>query len=404
MVQKNTTVYNKGNKVQSNFLGIPENELLKLGAKNTAKEIACQPELWKNTFEIIEKNYNEIKSFLDEVYSQNNLQLILTGAGSSAFLGDVLEGVFQKYSGIKTSAIATTDLVTHPDYYLKCNGTLLLISFARSGNSPESAKAVQLSELFCKNVYHFIITCNPDGDLVKNVSKKNSFVLYMPPEADDKSLAMTGSFTAMLLSGLLLARINELCELKTQVYTLCEYGKQIITNYTKDLKIISELDFTRAIFLGSGIFRGAARESHLKLQELTDGNIICKHDSFLGFRHGPKAVINKDTLIVYLFSNSEYVLNYEKDLVHAVNDGRRAICSIGITENNIDDIDFDLRIQLSSNSSKIDETFLTVASVVPAQILGFFKSLNLGLKPDTPSESGMITRVVQGVKTYPYEK
>jgi tagatose-6-phosphate ketose/aldose isomerase len=387
-----------------NYLGISQEELQKMGAIHTAKEIVCQPELWTKVFDVIEKNYKEIKFFLKEIYIQKDLQIILTGAGSSAFLGDVLEGVFQKYVGIKTSAIATTDLVTHPDYYLRCNGSLLLISFARSGNSPESVKAVELSDIFCKNIYHFIITCNPEGELVKNASKENTFILYMPPDADDKSLAMTGSFTAMLLSGLLIARIDELNELDAQVHSLCEYGRNIITKYTQDLKVVSELDFKRAIFLGSGIFRGAARESHLKLQELTDGNVICKYDSFLGFRHGPKAVINEDTLIVYLFSNNDYVLKYEKDLVRAVNQGRKALCSIGVMENNIEDIDFDLRIPLSCNSSRIDETFLTIASVLPAQILGFFKSLALGLKPDTPSESGMITRVVQGVNIYPYEK
>lgn len=388
----------------SNHLGIPYKELLRLGALHTAKEIECQPELWENTFIVIEKNYEKLKIFLKEIYAKKDLQIILTGAGSSAFLGDVLEGVFQKYVGIKTSAIATTDLVTHPDYYLRCNGSLLLISFARSGNSPESVKAVELSDQFCKNIYHLIITCNPEGDLVKNASKENTFILYMPPEADDKSLAMTGSFTAMLLSGLLLARIEELNELKAQLHSLIEYGRNIITKYTRDLQIASELDFKRAIFLGSGIFRGAARESHLKLQELTDGNVICKHDSFLGFRHGPKAVINEDTLIVYLFSNNDYVLKYEKDLVRAVNQGRKARFSIGVMENNIEGIDLDLKLQISCNSSRIDETFLTIVSVLPAQILGFFKSLKLGLKPDTPSESGMITRVVQGVRIYPFDK
>ncbi len=387
-----------------NYLGISEEKLLEMSAVHTAKEIACQPELWINVLNVIEKNYKEIKKFLDEVCAQKDLQIILTGAGSSAFLGDVLEGVFQKHIGIKTSAIATTDLVTHPDYYLRCNGALLLVSFARSGNSPESVKAAELSDQFCKNIYHLIITCNPEGELVKNASKENTFILCMPPDANDKSLAMTGSFTAMLLSGLLIARIDELKELYAQVHSLSEYGRNILTKYTHELKVVSELDFKRAIFLGSGIFRGIARESHLKLQELTDGNVICKYDSFLGFRHGPKAVINEDTLIVYLFSNNDYVLKYEKDLVRAVNQGRKALCSIGVMENDIDNIDFDLKMQLSCNSSKIDETFLTVASVLPAQILGFFKSLNLGLKPDTPSESGMITRVVQGVKIYPYEK
>ena len=106
---------------------------------------------------------------------------------------------------------------------------------------------------------------------------------------------------------------------------------------------------------------------------------------------------------MYLFSNNDYVLQYEKDLVHSVNQGRKTLYSIGIMEHDIKDVNFDLRIPLSYNSVSIDETFLTIASVLPAQILGFFKSLGLGLKPDTPSESGMITRVVQGVTTYPFE-
>ena len=41
------------------------------------------------------------------------MEVILTGAGTSAFIGDVLEGPFQQKTGIRTRAVATTDLVTH---------------------------------------------------------------------------------------------------------------------------------------------------------------------------------------------------------------------------------------------------------------------------------------------------
>lgn len=387
------------------YFGINEEGLKKLGATHTAKEISNQPNLWLETFERLRENQGELKKFLEKVYSQNKLQILLTGAGTSAFIGDVLEAIFQKFTGNSTNAIPTTDLVTHPDYYFTEEGSTLMVSFARSGNSPESVKAKELADRFCKNIYHLIITCNPDGQLARNNnSKNNTYVLFMPPEADDKGLAMTGSFTSMLLSGLLVARINEIEKLKPQVELLSDYGKLIIEKYSADLKKISELDFKRAIFLGSGIFRGIARESHLKLQELTDGKIICKHDSFLGFRHGPKAVINEESLIVYLFSNVKYVQQYEKDLVESVNEGRKALLSIGVMESIIEDVDIDLKLSLSRSDSKIDEAFLTVVSVLPAQILGFYKSINLGLKPDNPSESGMISRVVQGVKIYPYDK
>ncbi|MGD8780843.1 MAG: SIS domain-containing protein [Ignavibacteria bacterium] len=390
--------------MNTSYLGISYHDLQEKGAINTAKEIACQPELWLKVWENINKKKNDLWLFLEGIYATEDLNIILTGAGTSAFLGDVLEGHFQKYTGIKTSAIATTELVTHPGYYLQKEKPMLLISFARSGNSPESVKAVELANKICKNVYHLVITCNSGGKLAKTVTGENSYILLMPPEADDQSLAMTGSFTAMLLSGLLVSRIRDIDKLLPQVNLLMNYGEKILSEYTEELKRISELDFNRAVFLGSGIFKGIACESHLKLQELTDGKIICTHDSFLGFRHGPKVVVNEQTLIVYIFSNDEYVLKYEKDLVKSVNEGRKALHSIGIMENELDDIELNLKVKLSSCEKRIDEPFLSIVSVLPAQILGFFKSLNLGLKPDTPSESGMITRVVQGVTTYPYDR
>jgi tagatose-6-phosphate ketose/aldose isomerase len=163
------------------------------------------------------------------------------------------------------------------------------------------------------------------------------------------------------------------------------------------------MDFNRAVFLGSGMLKGVARESQLKLQELTDGKVICKYDSFLGFRHGPKAVINEKTLIVYLFSNSSYARDYEIDLVKGTNEGRKTLCSIGLMEEDLHLPQLDLKIVLSENGKKLDEDFLSVVSVLPAQLLAFYKSINLGLKPDSPSDSGMIHRVVQGVKIYPYK-
>ena len=150
--------------------------------------------------------------------------------------------------------------------------------------------------------------------------------------------------------------------------------------------------------------QGVAKESHLKLQELTDGKVICKYDSYLGFRHGPRAVVDQETLLVFLFSNDPYVRNYELDLVSAFANGEKGLYRIGIMEENIDNIDLDLKIVLSENNSRLEEEFLAICSVLPAQILGFFKSILFGLKPDNPSASGAITRVVQGVQIYPYQK
>jgi len=368
----------------------------------TETEIMGQPDLWLKLWESFRANQTELKKYLKKFVNNKEINIILTGAGTSAYIGDVLLGAFNKNFCNHIITVATTDLITHPEHYFNNSKEYLLISFARSGDSPESSQVILLSEQLSKKVSHLIITCNKDSELMRTISNKNHFILFMPPEADDKGLAMTGSFTSMLLAGLLITRINKEDNLEEQVSILYNYGNRILKEYSKNIQTVAGKDFNRAVFLGSGMLKGIARESQLKLQELTDGKVICKYDSFMGFRHGPKAVINENTLVVYLFSNNNYANLYELDLVKAIVSGRKNLFSIGIMENAIDTPGIDLKIILSENGKKLHEDFLPIVSVLPGQLLGLFKSLVLGLEPDSPSESGMIHRVVQGVKTYEY--
>ena len=309
-------------------IGIAEDELESLGACHTAHEIAQQPKLWRAVLETAKENIDLLQKFITHVYSEETLEVILTGAGTSAFIGDVLEGPFQKNTHKSAKSIPTTDLVTHPELYFSKEKTILLISFARSGNSPESAQSIELAESFSKKVYHLIITCNRESELIAKMAGKEHFIFYMPPEADDKSLAMTSSFTSMLLGGVLISNIDSLAEAGSQVELISTYGEYILKEISGKLKTVAELGFERAVFLGSGPFGGVAREAHLKLQELTSGKVICIYDTFLGLRHGPKAVVNGKTLIFYIFSNESYVNQYELDLVKEINQGEPPMFSI----------------------------------------------------------------------------
>jgi tagatose-6-phosphate ketose/aldose isomerase len=374
-----------------------------VGDSYTESEIASQPELWVKLYSEYRSIKDQLKTYLKDLLDNKDVRIILTGAGSSAFIGEVLHGAYSRKFSNPVSAVATTDLVTHPELFFNQQSKYLLISFARSGNSPESAQAIVVAEELSESVSHLIITCNDVSDLLETVKSKNKFVLVLPPEANDKGLAMTASFTSMLLAGLLISRIKENDDdLDEQLELLNKYGSRILNMYSKELRKVADSDFKRAVFLGSGMLKGIARESQLKLQELTDGKIICKHDSFMGFRHGPKAVLDENTLIVYLFSNNPYAGLYEKDLVAAIEGTRKPLCSVGVMEDDSFPAGLDLKIVLSNNGKKIHEDFLSVAAVLIAQLLGLYKSLNLGLDPDSPSESGMIHRVVQGVNIYPY--
>ncbi|MCK5701768.1 MAG: SIS domain-containing protein [Cyclobacteriaceae bacterium] len=369
----------------------------------TSLEISSQPELWWQTWLYVQNQQDSLKKFLKNVYSKNNINVILTGAGTSAFIGDTLQGSYQQNTGIPTRAISTTDLVTHPDLFLQKERPTLLISFARSGDSPESVAAVHLANKVCSHIYHLIITCNPKGKLASEKNESNKLVFLLPEETNDKGLAMTSSFTSMLLSGVLISRINEPDALKIQVLRLISYGENILLNYTEKLLEVAKMNFKRVVFLGSGPLKGTATESHLKLQELSDGKIICKHDSFLGFRHGPKAVIDKTTVIVYLLSHNAHVEQYENDLMNEVHEQDLAMYSIGILDKPRENECLDLSIKMSSGQETLDEDFLSICSILPAQILAYYKSVELGLNPDNPSASGAISRVVKGVKIYSYQ-
>jgi tagatose-6-phosphate ketose/aldose isomerase len=169
--------------------------------------------------------------------------------------------------------------------------------------------------------------------------------------------------------------------------------------YLPLIKEVAAKKYERVIFLGSGPLYGIARECHLKLQELTDGKVVCKYDSFLGFRHGPRVVINEKSLIVYLFSSDDHVFQYEKDLVESIASESVNLPSVSIgrkigdLQNSVLDIEFD-HLTVPSNY------FYIIPVALIGQLLGFYQSLKLGLNPDNPSVSGAINRVVQGVTIY----
>jgi tagatose-6-phosphate ketose/aldose isomerase len=388
-----------GKHIFMKYLGLELPALIKSNAVHTAREISQQPDLWQTIWREMVKQRSGLEEFMDTALSHST-RIILTGAGTSAFIGLSLSALLQRNTGIITQAIASTDLVSHPRNYFVSDVPTLLISFARSGNSPESVAAVALADEICNTCFHLIITCNPQGELARLEAGRNKFVFSLPPEANDQSLAMTSSYTGMLLSGILIAQLHELDAAKKSIDVLTGYGRKIIDYYATDLARIAEKDFTRAVFLGSGPFFGTAKESHLKVQELTDGRIICKEDSFLGFRHGPKAVIDQSTLVVYILSNQEYVSKYERDLIYSMKKGHPPMMEIGIMESVIPNIELEHVFHLASNGVRLSEEYLSVCCALPAQILGFYKSLQLGLRPDMPSATGAITRVVEGVQIY----
>jgi len=214
---------------------------------------------------------------------------------------------------------------------------------------------------------------------------------------------MTNSFTSMSLAAVLIPQIvtepEKEEELNQQIKTLCDYGEQLIDDFSDTLYEVSQTDFSKIVFLGSGNKWGIARESHLKVQELTNGKVIGKYDSFLGFRHGPKAIIDNQTLLVYLLSNKEDVHQYERDLVTQIQDHDIGLTTLAVSESPYDTVKASYSITLNEET-KLKDHLWAIACTIPAQIIGFYKSLAFGYNPDNPSPNGTISRVVEGVTIY----
>ena len=368
----------------------------------TKKEIAQQPQMWIKTFELIYSLKFEIERFFKK-FSDKETDVILTGAGSSAFIGNAVFGVILKYQQRPSRVVPNTELITHPEYFLQKNKTTVLVSFGRSGDSPESLAAVKTVDNYCTKSYHLIFTCNYKGELYLQTDNDRSLRILLPPETNDVSLAMTSSFSSMMLAFILVSKVNSFEQEEKKIIELSKCGSKLLNKYENLISNIANLDFKRAVFLGSGPLVGTAEESHLKMQELTDGRVMSAFNSFLGFRHGPRVIVNDETLLVYLFSDDQTSRKYEFDLVKQINQTKKGMAQIAVSHKpvSINNVKFDLDVCLGQiNDDKLEIEYLCVLEVMLSQILGYYKSLSLGLNPDQPSVSGTISRVVEGVKIY----
>ncbi len=388
---------------------LPRDELAAKGIEYTPREIESQPKVWLRNHEMLKGREDEIRSFIEsKIFSKKAPRIILSGAGSSAFVGLAAENLLRKRWQVDVESRASTDIVTSWDSILPKRAETTLVSFSRSGNSPESIGTFILANRLCERINHIIITCNKDGKLARTDAESGNILrLLLSEDANDKGLAMTVSFTTMLMASQFLAYIRNSEEYERILRGMSKATETIFKEYSSLIKEVSKLGFERAFFLGNGALYGCAVESHLKLQELTAGRIICKADSFLGVRHGPEVAIDEKTLVVYFVSTDPFVRQYELDLMrdlYAENLGMKKMAVCGRSDRKMEKcVDYALEFD-RENVFDIPDQCRPMLDVTVGQMLGLFKALDLGLKPDNPSERGIITRVVKGVRIYDPEK
>lgn len=377
------------------LLGLPEAELEAAGAAWTAREIAQQPRMLERTHALVADLHTRLRAFAAPVVNDARARVILTGAGTSSYIGQCLAPLLDRQLPARVDAVATTDLVSAPTLYLEPQQPLLLVSFGRSGNSPESLQAVRLAEAMVRDVRQLVVTCNPDGALGREPARAST-TLLLPEETHDVSFAMTSSFSCMLYA--VLAALSPAHALDARIGPLARATAEVIDDARPMLQQLAHERHGRVAFLGSGLLQGLAREAALKLGELTNGDTVACFESPLGFRHGPKTFITDDTLVMVFVSNDPLTRRYDLDLIDEL---RRDGCAARIVEVTAQPRPEHARDTIAvpgmAIAADIDLVFPYVAA---AQIYAFHASLARGRSPDNPNPQGTVNRVVQGVRIH----
>jgi tagatose-6-phosphate ketose/aldose isomerase len=358
----------------------------------TRREIMQQPATLRATQAMLLATRDAIDAFVAPLLAVKDLRIMLCGAGTSAFIGECLAPWLTATLGRPVEAVATTDIVGAPHLWLDAARPTLMVSFGRSGSSPESITAVDLADARLASVHHLVITCNAEGALSQRTGA-NVHVVQLPEATHDRAFAMTSSFTAMMLAALSI--FTGIGVMNDRVDAIGDSVTAILAEADGATAALAARDFERVVYLGSGVFQGLAREAALKLLELTDGAIPTAFDSALGFRHGPKTIVTPRTLVVVFVSNDPLTRLYDLDMIEELRADGHAGAVLAITAQ--DDAGETLRVAGATGFVDADLLF---PYIVPAQLFGLHCALRLGRTPDRPNASGTVNRVVQGVRIH----
>jgi glutamine---fructose-6-phosphate transaminase (isomerizing) len=336
----------------------------------TRDEIFSQPQTWTDAIEVLKQNAKEIQDFSKQPRQE---QIIFSGCGSTYYLSCAAAAIFQEVTGLPARGLPASELWLSPQASYPKSNAITLIAVSRSGETSETLRAC---ELFQSKYKGRIITlvCDPNSSLAKLGSVTLCF-----PSAMEKSVAQTRAFSTLYLGALGLSLIwARRTDLQESLKKLPEFGKRILAEYSSlSGQLGKHLKLDRIYFLGSGGRYGLACELNLKMKEMSLTHSEAFH--FLEFRHGPKSMVNQNTLVVGLISqeNGKHELSVLKD----VRELGAKIITIG--EHNTD-VSFD---------SGLEEVISNILYLPFGQMLAYERSIAKGLNPDKPNHLDSVVKL-----------
>jgi tagatose-6-phosphate ketose/aldose isomerase len=381
----------------------PDVQLAK-GYGNTLREIYQQPVTWRETARAMVEIREVLGATLVEAgIPDRGGSIVITGSGSSLYAAECLSLPLQEALRVSVSAVPAGLVLTHARGCLPMDRPGLLLSLARSGDSPESRAIVDLALETAPQVRHLVITCNPKGALATVYGQVSAVrTVVLDEKTNDRSLVMTSSFTNMVLAGRALGVLRSLDRYVSGVDVVADAGAGILRSGADALARAARGEFHSVVYLGSGCILGAAHEAALKMLEMTGGQVWTLAESYLGLRHGPMSALREDSLVVAFLSSSPVARAYELDLLRELArkqlGARRVVVGAEIPSEALPGPE-DVAIECPVPDASCDAE-LVVLDVLAGQLLAFFRCLHMGLHPDSPSANGVISRVVDSFEIH----
>ena len=389
------------------LLDLPDHEKAERGLEHTPREIWQQPDTWGKTFERCRERRGELNDVLRRAGigrgNTSSPTVYLVGAGTSDYTGRALAPLLRRRWSCDVWAIPSTTLLTEFEEFHRPGREYFWISFSRSGESPEGVALLEQALNRHREIRHLVITCNQQGPMAQVCSRHpdRALALVLDDAVNDRGLAMTSSFSNMVLAGQCVANLEDLDGFGKIVAHMAETGRQFLPAAAEAAAAITLLGCTRNCFVGSGVLRGVADESALKVVELSAGKVTTMAETPLGLRHGPLSSVDGQTLFVAFLSSEARRRGYELDLLREIDRKRLGRVRAVVTARGTDDVSPLADYCLSLNcAADFPDQYRPALDVMLGQLIGLFASMRCGLKPDQPSPSGTITRVVQPIKLY----
>ncbi len=382
----------------ADLLAQPVQEQQAGGYFYTAREIDQQPETWVDTARTTARRRDELQAHLSAAgvigATTASTGIVLTGSGSSLYVGELVARSIQRALRVPVAAVSSGEILTHLDSWI-LDGRGLVVSFARSGDSPESAAAVEEILAARPEYHHLIITCNASGRLATAHGRQPGVqTLVLDSRTCDRSLVMTSSFTNMAVAASALGALGDIDRYQANVERLAATARAILDR-SGSLSTLARMPFESAVFLGSGGAFGAARESALKMVEMTGGRVRAFPETYLGLRHGPMSAVHADTLVVCFLASDPLTRAYELELIEELDRkglGTRLVVGDGVPAGIAG-----LRSEIFEcpGMAAVGDDVAAIGHVVVGQVLALFRCLALGYQPDSPSRTHVINRVVE---------